>query len=322
MIKRQWISELRRMCPRVHCITNYVTAGYVADMVLAVGGSPIMAQGIKEVEDVTSVCHSLVLNIGTLEEGTIPSMISAAKMASRLSHPIILDPVGVTASWFRRESALKILRETSPSLIRGNESEINTLARSVKGCRTSNTCGVDSAGAKGDIGERLLAAEALRELTGAVVVMTGKEDIIAGNNKNFIIRNGHPLMARITGSGCMLDGVIGAFCALEAGRDNGFNGNRVDRECEADRRAGGRGYGTEREICIEDAAAAALCAHGLSGELAAEKVRLTERGTGSFRMYLTDFMSIMDDELLERGKKLEIQSKPSFNICGDRRSKD
>lgn len=286
MIKRQWISDLKKMCPRVHCITNYVTAGYVADMVLAIGGSPIMAQCIKEVEDVTAICHSLVLNIGTLGEDTIPSMIWAARKAAKLFHPVILDPVGITASRFRRESALRIIKETPPSLIRGNESEISTLVQAFKGRETGNICGVDSAGAKWDDGERLMTARTLRQLTGAVVVMTGEKDIIAGNNRDFIVRNGHPIMAGITGSGCMLDGVIGAFCALEAGQNTGINGGFPH---------------------LEDAAAAALCANGLCGELAAEKVRLKGSGTGSFRVYLTDYMSILNDEILERGKKLEIQ---------------
>ena len=101
----EWIKVIRDMSPRVHCITNYVTAGDVANMVLAIGGSPIMAQGIREVEDVTSICQSLVLNMGTLEEERVEAMILAGKKAVQLGHPVILDPVGVTASAFRRESA-------------------------------------------------------------------------------------------------------------------------------------------------------------------------------------------------------------------------
>ena len=106
----EWIKVIRDMSPRVHCITNYVTAGDVANMVLAIGGSPIMAQGIREVEDVTSICQSLVLNMGTLEEERVEAMILAGKKAAGLGHPVILDPVGVTASAFRRVSALRILK--------------------------------------------------------------------------------------------------------------------------------------------------------------------------------------------------------------------
>ena len=97
-MQRQWMKDLRERSPRVHCITNYVTAGDVANMVLAAGGSPVMAQGLHEVEDVTSICSSLVLNLGTLEERTIPAMEAAGRKAAGLGLPVILDPVGVTAS--------------------------------------------------------------------------------------------------------------------------------------------------------------------------------------------------------------------------------
>lgn len=95
MIHREWIKEIRNTAPRIHCITNYVTAGDVANMILAVGGSPIMAQGIREVEDVTTICQGLVLNMGTLEEERVDAMILAGKRAASLGHPIILDPCTV-----------------------------------------------------------------------------------------------------------------------------------------------------------------------------------------------------------------------------------
>ena len=140
----EWIKVIRDMSPRVHCITNYVTAGDVANMVLAIGGSPIMAQGIREVEDVTSICQSLVLNMGTLEEERVEAMILAGKKAVQLGHPVILDPVGVTASAFRRESALRILKAVRPSVIRGNASEIHMLEQVLSGAKTGNLCGVDA----------------------------------------------------------------------------------------------------------------------------------------------------------------------------------
>ena len=135
----EWIKVIRDMSPRVHCITNYVTAGDVANMVLAIGGSPIMAQGIREVEDVTSICQSLVLNMGTLEEERVEAMILAGKKAVQLGHPVILDPVGVTASAFRRESALRILKAVRPSVIRGNASEIHMLEQVLSGATVSYT---------------------------------------------------------------------------------------------------------------------------------------------------------------------------------------
>ena len=242
------MKDLRERSPRVHCITNYVTAGDVANMVLAAGGSPVMAQGLHEVEDVTSICSSLVLNLGTLEERTIPAMEAAGRKAAGLGLPVILDPVGVTASRFRRQTAIDIIRKTSPSVIRGNEAE---------------------------------TACSLRDLTGAVVVMTGVEDVVAGKEKKFIVRNGHPWMARITGSGCMLDGLMGAFCGLYG--EPGLAG------------------------LTEEAAVTALSAHGLCGELTAAETAKRGGGTGTFRMYLLDKMSLLDDGTLERGKKIEIR---------------
>ena len=129
------MKDLRERSPRVHCITNYVTAGDVANMVLAAGGSPVMAQGLHEVEDVTSICSSLVLNLGTLEERTIPAMEAAGRKAAGLGLPVILDPVGVTASRFRRQTAIDIIRKTSPSVIRGNEAEIRALNQELRSRR-------------------------------------------------------------------------------------------------------------------------------------------------------------------------------------------
>ena len=134
-MQRQWMKDLRERSPRVHCITNYVTAGDVANMVLAAGGSPVMAQGLHEVEDVTSICSSLVLNLGTLEERTIPVMEAAGRKAAGLGLPVILDPVGVTASRFRRQTAIDIIRKTSPSVIRGNEAEIRALNQELRSRR-------------------------------------------------------------------------------------------------------------------------------------------------------------------------------------------
>ena len=239
-----------------------------------------MAQGLHEVEDVTSICSSLVLNLGTLEERTIPAMEAAGRKAAGLGLPVILDPVGVTASRFRRQTAIDIIRKTSPSVIRGNEAEIRALNQELRGHEAGNTCGVDSE-TFGTIESRMETACSLRDLTGAVVVMTGVEDVVAGKEKKFIVRNGHPWMARITGSGCMLDGLMGAFCGL---------------------------YGEPGQAGLtEEAAVTALSAHGLCGELAAAETAKRGGGTGTFRMYLLDKMSLLDDGTLERGKKIEIR---------------
>ena len=247
----EWIKVIRDMSPRVHCITNYVTAGDVANMVLAIGGSPIMAQGIREVEDVTSICQSLVLNMGTLEEERVEAMILAGKKAVQLGHPVILDPVGVTASAFRRESALRILKAVRPSVIRGNASEIHMLEQVLSGAKTGNLCGVDAVpGRWMDLTAK--AAVSLEKRTGAVVVMTGTTDVVAGPERVMKIMNGHPWMGRITGSGCMLDGIIGAFCALCApvqGRTPAGS-VRAQRGCSRMRRDAGGYNGSSCHGCV------------------------------------------------------------------------
>ena len=210
-MKKLWMKDLRERAPRVHCITNYVTAGDVANLVLAAGGSPIMAQGRREVEDVTSICHSLVLNMGTLEKRTVKAMLLAGRKARELGHPVILDPVGVTASAYRRRSAVRVLEGVKPDLIRGNASEICALEKALRGQEPGNTAGVDAV-PSGEEEERIRAVRSLAGLTGAVVIMTGAVDQIAGREHVYKIKNGSPMMGRITGGGCMLDGLLGAFC--------------------------------------------------------------------------------------------------------------
>ena len=292
---------LRESAPRVHCITNYVTAGDVANMVLAAGGSPIMAQGRNEVEDVTSICQSLVLNMGTLEEWTAESMILAGKKAMSLGHPIVLDPVGITASSFRRRAVLRVLEEVRPAVIRGNVSEIAALEQALRGLEPGNTCGVDAvtepgstcradaAEAAGNAREGALLAEPDHmhesESSMAAVSLRSPTGLVAGHAHVYRIKNGHPLMGRITGSGCMLDGVLGAFLGAEACREDG----------------------EPSALFYEKAAVMAVCAHGLCGELAYEKTAVAKGGTGTFRMHLLDCMSTLDDKMLERGKKIEVQ---------------
>ena len=319
-----WMKDLRERAPRVHCITNYVTAGDVANLVLAAGGSPIMAQGRREVEDVTSICHSLVLNMGTLEKRTVKAMLLAGRRAKELGHPVILDPVGVTSSSYRRQSALGVLEGVKPDIIRGNESEIRALEQALRGLEPGNTTGVDASPAGGEA-ERLGAVRALAERTGAVVVMTGAADLIAGHTHIYRIENGSPMMGRITGGGCMLDGLLGAFCgsafleererarkAETAGRESAGKAETAGRE-SAVQGIAARSDGASRKTAVriprerlEAAAAAAVSAHGICGETAEACVRRTGAGTGSFRMYFMDAMSRLDDEALERGKRIEI----------------
>ncbi len=259
--------------PLVHCITNYVTVNDCANILLACGASPIMADDAAEVEEITSICSALDINIGTLNERTVASMLKAGKRANALSHPVVLDPVGAGASSLRTNTTFELLKEVKFSVIRGNISEIKTVAQG-----SGTTKGVDAdvkdAVTENNIAEAVTFAKSLSAKTGAVIAITGAIDIVADTKKAYVIKNGHPMMSKITGTGCMLTALIAAY--ISANPDK-----------------------------VLDATAAAVCAMGLCGELAYQKTIPTEGGTGSFRTYLIDFMSKMDAKVLNGGMKIE-----------------
>lgn len=267
------LENVRKNVPLVHFITNYVTVNDVANMMLACGGSPIMSDEILDVEDITSICNATVINIGTLNKNTIESMIAAGKRANELGHPVILDPVGAGASKLRTETTFKLLKEVKFAVIRGNISEIKTVYSG-----SGSTKGVDADVAdvvtNDNLAETVAFAKELSKTTGAIIAITGAIDIIADTENAYAVRNGVAAMSQITGTGCMLDGVIAGYVA--ANQDNRLK-----------------------------AVVAAIAAEGLCGEMAAEKVKEEGSGTSSFRMHLIDAMSNLDGKSLEDGAKTE-----------------
>ncbi|MCM1158859.1 MAG: hydroxyethylthiazole kinase [Bacteroidales bacterium] len=267
------LEKVKNSSPLVHFITNYVTVNDVANMMLACGGSPIMSDEIADVEDITSICNATVINIGTLNQNTVRSMLAAGKKANALGHPVILDPVGAGASGFRTETTFKLLQEIKFSVIRGNISEIKTVYSG-----SGSTKGVDAdvadAVTEDNLAETVKFAKELSRMTGAIIAITGAIDIIADTKEAYAVRNGVAAMSRITGTGCMLDGVIAGY--LAANPDNGLN-----------------------------AVVAAVAAEGLCGELAEKKVREEGSGMSSFRMHLLDAMSNLDGAMLEAGARAE-----------------
>ena len=197
--------DLKNKKPLVHHITNYVTVNDCANMTLAIGASPVMADDIDEVEEMVAFASSLVLNMGTLNARTITSMIAAGKKAKKLGIPIIFDPVGVGATTLRSATAKGIIKEVSPSVIRGNMSEIKILAG-----LSADIKGVDSMADEMD-GEKV--AKELSQKLGCVIAITGKQDIIAQGNRVCRINNGHAILSQVTGTGCMATSLIGCFCA-------------------------------------------------------------------------------------------------------------
>ena len=266
--------NVREQVPLVHCITNYVTVNDCANILLACGGSPIMADDEQEVEEITSVCGGLTINIGTLNSRTVKSMMLAGRRANALGHPVLLDPVGVGASALRTRTAIKLLEMVRFTAVRGNISEIKTLALG-----SGNTKGVDadvSDAVTEENMERVIAfAGEFSRKTGAVTVITGAVDLAVDGKQAYVIQNGHPMMSKVTGTGCMLSAMMAAY--LTANKDTPLQ-----------------------------AAAAAVCAMGIAGERAYEKMLAAHGGSGRYRMFLMDEISNMNAEILEQGARYEV----------------
>ncbi|KHD35712.1 hydroxyethylthiazole kinase [Clostridium acetobutylicum] len=265
MLKER-LENVRRTNPLIHNITNYVTVNDCANILLACGASPIMADDIGEVEEITSICRGLNINIGTLNENTIESMLKAGKMANKLKHPVILDPVGVGASKLRRQTALKLLKEVKFTVIRGNISEIKVLALG-QGITKGVDADVNDKVKDDTLDDVINFAKGFSKKTGAVIAITGAIDIIANESKAYVVRNGNPNMSKITGTGCMLSAMTAAYISAN-----------VDSPLEA--------------------TLASVCAMGLCGELAYN--RLSKRdGNSSYRNYIIDEVFNLDGDKLE-----------------------
>ncbi len=195
---------LKNKKPLVHHITNYVTVNDCANITLAIGASPVMADDIGEVEEMVSFASSLVLNIGTLNSRSIESMVAVGKKAKARGIPIVFDPVGVGATSLRTATAKRIIEEVGPSVIRGNMSEMKILAG-----LNADIKGVDSIADEVD-GEKV--ARQLSKKLGCVIAITGKQDVIAQGDRVCLIDNGHPILSQVTGTGCMATSLIACFC--------------------------------------------------------------------------------------------------------------
>jgi len=201
------LNTVREKKPLIHNITNFVVMNYTANALLAMGASPVMAHAQNEVEDMVSLAGALVLNIGTLTDDWIDSMIKAGKKASENGTPIILDPVGSGATALRTDSAKKIIDQTRISVIRGNASEILSLRRA-----ESKTKGVDSIHS---VEEAAKAATVLAQELNTTLAITGPVDLVTDGKRVIRVANGHPLMGYVTGTGCTATVTIGAFLAVD-----------------------------------------------------------------------------------------------------------
>lgn len=266
-----FLDRVRTRAPLIHNITNYVTAHLCANALLACGASPIMADDPQEAADITAGCDGLVLNLGTLHTHTVPAMLSAGQVAHALGHPVVLDPVGVGASPLRSSTAQMLLDEVGVSVIRGNTSEVKSLTLGA-----SHSHGVDATltDAREPLGQTLALAQTLARQYGAVVAVTGVVDIVADQTRAFFIHNGHPYLSRVTGTGCMLSALIGAYVAASPQQ-------------------------------ILEATAAAVCTMGVCGELAFARMGPRD-GNGSYQTYLLDAVCTLTGAELERRANYEV----------------
>lgn len=270
---QEMLENVRKTCPLIHNITNYVTVNDCANVLLACGGSPIMADDVEEAEDITSICGGLNINIGTLNQRTIPAMQKAGKKANALGHPVVLDPVGAGASGLRTETAKNLMENVQFTVIRGNISEIKALALGTGGARGVDADVADAV-TKETLPQTVAFAKAFAKETGAVIAITGAIDIVANGEKAYCIYNGHPMMSTITGTGCQLSAVTAAYVTANP------------------------------ETPLE-AAAAAVCLMGVCGEKA--YARLTEQdGNATYRNYIIDAIFRLTGEELENAAKYDV----------------
>ncbi len=262
------VRQTKQNSPLVHCLTNPLTANDCANILLAVGARPIMAQHLNEIEEITIKAKALVINIGSLTDTIIESIFLSGKIAKINHIPIIFDPVGAAGSTFRKEISKKILSELTPNIIRGNMSEIKALCD-----LPTEAIGVDAAPSD-NITVKSTAhfakiAKTLSIKQNAVVVATGQTDIIAHHHTLYLVNNGVSMLSQVTGTGCMCTSLTGAYCS---------SGDYLS------------------------AAVAATTIMGIAGELS----QLSCTGIGSFKSLLFDNLyNISDNVVKERSQIIE-----------------
>lgn len=266
------VETVRETAPLIHCITNYVTANDVANLLLAIGARPVMADDPAETAEITLAARGLCLNLGTLHSTSIPAMYAAGAAAASRDIPLVLDPVGAGSSTFRTQTARELTRALRPAVLRCNPTELAALAG-----REGGGAGVDTAPADRITRENLsstaprIAAQA-RELN-AVVAVTGAVDLVTDGAVCYAVSNGRPEMGRVTGTGCQLSALLTAFLSV-----------RPEDPLEA--------------------ALGAVCAMGLAGALAWARMAPGD-GNAAYRGRIIDAIYHLSGQALEKGARYE-----------------
>lgn len=248
-------SEVRKNRPLIHCITNPISINQCANGILAVGARPMMAEHPSEVREITETADALMLNLGNITDIRMESMMISLTAAHENRIPIILDAVGIACSALRRNYLNKLLGIAIPTVIKGNYSEIAALAQS-----SYRSAGVDADGTL-DAPSVSRIANDLAAQHSCVILASGKTDIITDSRRTVYIQNGTPQLASITGTGCMLGALCGAYLSAAGGLD---------------------------------AAVCACSVLGICGQLAE-----TDKGSGSFLVNLLDALSTLTDAQID-----------------------
>ncbi|GGH81781.1 hydroxyethylthiazole kinase [Pullulanibacillus pueri] len=254
------IEDIKASRPLIHHITNAVTINDCANVTLAVGASPVMADDPQDAEEMTAHAEALVINMGTLSERTVQAMLVSGKVANKKGIPVIFDPVGVGATSYRMEVAKILLHSIRFSVIRGNSSEIRALAGI-----ESNGRGVDAGDSMEDVAT---IAKHLAEQHACIVAVTGQKDVITDGRQLAEITGGHPMLAQVSGTGCMTNSLIASACAV-----------------------------TKDHM---SATITGIALMNRAGELGYARLQQNE-GTGMFRVRLIDALSLMTKEALQEG---------------------
>ncbi|MCD1147243.1 hydroxyethylthiazole kinase [Peptoniphilus sp. KCTC 25270] len=268
------LDNVRKEAPLVNNITNFVTVNDVANIILACGASPIMSDEPEDIKEIIRICGGLNINIGTLYKRSLESMFIGGKIANELNYPVVLDPVGAGASTIRTKTAMDLMKDVNLTAIRGNISEIKTLAMG-----SGTTKGVDAdendAVTEENLDSMVEFVKEFAKSAGSIVAITGAIDLASDGHRCFVIRNGRPEMGRITGTGCQLSGMMTAFLIANP----------------------------EKPL---EAVAAALCAMGVAGEIGWSRMEEGD-GNSTYRNRIIDAIFHMDGNKLDEGAKYELR---------------
>lgn len=259
-----FLTKIREQNPLIHNITNIVVANYCANGLLALGASPLMSANVEEMDEVPTISQALVINIGTLIGKELDAMLLAGKTANRVGIPVLLDPVGVGATHYRKQVVQALLNEVKFAAVRGNAGELATIAGIDWQAK-----GVDAGVGAGDVIE---IARTVAQKYGTIAVMSGKTDVISNGVRTALIDNGTPMFPKITGSGCLLSAVCTAFLSVaEPAR-------------------------------YFDALVEACATYGIAGELAAERLQPTQ--LGQFYVGLLDELAALSPQAVKLWEKI------------------